>query len=1030
MKVKHLEVTVPWGLSHYFAPNGFHPIYRALIDYKPEVVKINSLDNVKLFRKIQKDRKRFEYLFSQINKLEQKIENLNPKLIERKYKEYFFSPNMILTELINGDIEFHHSAPFASLKRPFIFHCEAFAPIFMPFAGQGNNKFLKNKDLKEYYKKIFAHKYCLGIMSHIPETLESIKLFFNDPIISRKLVKSRIGLSMNHFSGVKLFEKNSLSNPIFLYINSAHQNPKNFTKRGGHLVLRFWKEYIKSGREGMLILRYPKTSFKELEKFDIDFDFIKSECGKSIIWSQDYLSNYEMNKLISKSNFFLLPSASLHSVSLMQAMTFGTVPVVTDTLGIDSFVTNNKDAIVLEGMNSAIWQKDDDTGVLFDNYKQIHTVDDDLLSQMLINIYEAVDNSTYYNKLSQNAIRTAKSKFSGKSFSKDFWRKTLVLYQNNQKLFNKNPIHPRRKRLLDNCLISGDQWSRVFESPTQPMNRSFLGRGSVWELSGNIIQVNGNPKIELEDWSVMSSFLGRKQMTFAYELCELNSEYIAPKEIIFKDKNKLIEKLGIGKGNNVFSKVLKRFDFSPSKKLLQFIKCMRYRMKSSKSLLDIDLIIEGFHGLNIIRYFHIYYAIPQPEGQFILEKVKANSYSVQFSSLTFDGMINQIVKNIDNFEVIVSEPHLNVIISNYYGFKISKFLHKYYAILNSEGALDLNKFQKKEYSIYFIGVDADQVKNKINNFIIKNYILLDDNYLSFKIIKYRETYCAICSLKNDINLKNIFKNGDTVYFSGRSSYSVRKQVIDYLHQNQVLVVQNYHGFNIIDCMKSSYAILQSEGKFDITMIDKGTYNSLLSGENQDEVKLRIREYLNDNVTPIEKNFHNFNIIKCMDNFYAILQSEGEFDITKVDKKAYNPLFSGESQEEVKLRIREFLNDNVRLIREGFHNFNIIKCMNDFYATLQSEGEFDITKVDKGDYHLVFSGKNLEEVITQINDYIKQESKNIKVSRDFEVNDFLKEYYLPSLSQFKSNSILSFKLNATVSEGIVYLNHNLEFRLED
>jgi len=43
-----INVAVPWSLSHYIPLNGFHPLYRALFDNRPENIIINALDNVEL----------------------------------------------------------------------------------------------------------------------------------------------------------------------------------------------------------------------------------------------------------------------------------------------------------------------------------------------------------------------------------------------------------------------------------------------------------------------------------------------------------------------------------------------------------------------------------------------------------------------------------------------------------------------------------------------------------------------------------------------------------------------------------------------------------------------------------------------------------------------------------------------------------------------------------------------------------------------------------------------------------------------
>ncbi|MEY3289273.1 MAG: hypothetical protein RLZZ419_1515, partial [Pseudomonadota bacterium] len=290
-----LSVAVPWNLSHYIPLNGFHPLYRALFDQAPSTIELNAWDNVKLQNRFMADIDIRNKVLRAANKENDKLNKLAAKSIAKQYQEYFWPPNQVLTRALAGDIEFHHTAPFPSLKRPFVFHCESFAPVFFPFAQQGSGGFKNHEKLRDYYRQIFANPLCLGIFSHIPETLENLSRFFEDTDIDQKLFSSKIGLSLTTIAETDLPEKPPISRPTFLFVNSANQNPKNFFLRGGHIVLRFWKEFITNGRDGLLMLRCKKPSAEDLLEYGIDLSFLKTETGRSIIWAEDYLANHEMN---------------------------------------------------------------------------------------------------------------------------------------------------------------------------------------------------------------------------------------------------------------------------------------------------------------------------------------------------------------------------------------------------------------------------------------------------------------------------------------------------------------------------------------------------------------------------------------------------------------------------------------------------------------------------------------------------------------------------------------------------------------
>ena len=156
--------------------------------------------------------------------------------------------------------------------------------MFYPFAHQGTRPLRNFKSLK-HYRKIFLTNECLGIFSHIPETLSSLSRFFGDSIVDSKLLPSRIGISRNALP-IAAKGKCPLLAPLrFLFINSAHQNPANFYLRGGPIVLRFWKELRQLGINGRLYedvaapqtLSWPKT---------VSIQVVRLETGRSMYGSK------------------------------------------------------------------------------------------------------------------------------------------------------------------------------------------------------------------------------------------------------------------------------------------------------------------------------------------------------------------------------------------------------------------------------------------------------------------------------------------------------------------------------------------------------------------------------------------------------------------------------------------------------------------------------------------------------------------------------------------------------------------------
>jgi glycosyltransferase involved in cell wall biosynthesis len=643
-----LKIAVPWGLSHYIPLNGFHPLYRALFDHVPAEISLEAWDNVKLHRHFASDRKDRDIVLNMALFHKRDSKALASRSIAHSYASYFYPPERVLTEALPGDIEFHHTAPFPSLTRPFVFHCESFAPVFFPLAQQGHGSFDKLDELRRHYKRIFASPLCQGIYSHIPGTLDSFRTFFSDADIDRKLFGSRIGLS-NLSVDPGIYPRKSADKPRFLFINSAHQQSANFFNRGGHIVLRFWKEFRAAGREGKLILRCGRPDDSSLASHGVDPAFVRSELGRSILWAEGYLANHEINALMADAHFFLLPSASLHSASILLAMTLGTIPVLTDTLGTSVYVTDRESAIVLKGVRDEIWHPDPRTGVLVDHYERMPNVATSLVAQLVERVLQLLDSSDAYMALSQRTAERARKHFSGETFASDFWdsvNKKALITRSDQ---SRSAMIAELTSSLGNCTIDRAAWSRVFESATQPMPLLDTGTSTVYELGGAAVHIPRNPGMALTEWSVFAQYFspGAPETTFATTLACLGDLYLVNRTGETRKDSRKWRRLvsnALMPYPNIHSFASRQY--RAASKAKKFAKLwLRYIDFKRGRIGDEDytaLVMESVHGFNVIRSFHKYYAIPQAEGAFIVSKAEKRQYSRTYCAYSLERAVAKV----------------------------------------------------------------------------------------------------------------------------------------------------------------------------------------------------------------------------------------------------------------------------------------------------------------------------------------------------------------------------------------------------
>ena len=160
---KKLNVAVPWHVSDYLPLNGFHPLYKSLFTTdKNNKIVFNIYDEYSTFLDYKSKNLKFKNQIVQFNK--KYIDHLS-----LASKNSMFNGDEYIIENLPGEIEFHHSSVVTNLKRPFILHLEVLSTLFLP-----DKK--KDTELISYkkYKKLLENDLCLGVFSHLKETLENI----------------------------------------------------------------------------------------------------------------------------------------------------------------------------------------------------------------------------------------------------------------------------------------------------------------------------------------------------------------------------------------------------------------------------------------------------------------------------------------------------------------------------------------------------------------------------------------------------------------------------------------------------------------------------------------------------------------------------------------------------------------------------------------------------------------------------------------------------------------------------------------
>lgn len=141
------------------------------------------------------------------------------------------------------------------------------------------------------------------------------------------------------------------------------------------------------------------------------------------------------------------------------------------------------------------------------------------------------------------------------------------------------------------------------------------------------------------------------------------------------------------------------------------------------------LIEEGYKHFNFVGYGEKIYAIQQSEGAFEIERIKKNQYRSWFSGNSLDE-VKHLVDNwsekrgLDQLSVARHSDSASIptlIEEGYKGFNLVRYGEKIYAIPQGEGAFEIERIKKNNYSRFFGGSSLEDVKRLVDGSFTKKY---------------------------------------------------------------------------------------------------------------------------------------------------------------------------------------------------------------------------------------------------------------------------------------------------------------------
>jgi glycosyltransferase involved in cell wall biosynthesis len=296
------------------------------------------------------------------------------------------------------------SIPFTYGQHPWVIEIEDPTTLFYPFIYNGRTGAvdISKESCLPIIGTMLESDQCRGILTHMRSTADMLRTLFKSPTIHKKIHYCPLGIRLPQ--RWQHHEENSDGDCInLLFTNSWHQMIGGFALRGGLEVLEAF---------AILHERHPQlrlTLRSELPGLDGYYHRLMESGWVRVI--RRFLPVDEMQALLAESHIFLLPAARIHVVSLLQAMAHGLAIVTSDGWGIDEYIQDEHNGLMVRGRYGKVSWLDREAGMLREDYETMHTPDPVVVDGLVEAISRLVENRDLRKRLGRQARTDVRTKY-------------------------------------------------------------------------------------------------------------------------------------------------------------------------------------------------------------------------------------------------------------------------------------------------------------------------------------------------------------------------------------------------------------------------------------------------------------------------------------------------------------------------------------------------------------------------------------------------------------------------------------------
>ncbi len=295
------------------------------------------------------------------------------------------------------------SVPFTYSQSPWVVEIEDPTTLFYPFIHNGQTSRLNIQEAACFQgvKALLESPNCRGLITHIRGTADGIPKLFQSEIITKKTFHIPMGVQ-----APDQWQRHEPSKTFrLLFTNSWHQSAAGFYLRGGLDLLEAYALLKPSHPEMKLILRT-----KLPQNLPARYRRIIDTCDVEIL--DEFLPKDELDALMRSCHAYVLPSARIHIISILQAMSYGLVPVVSDGWGTEEYVAHRRNGLVVKGRYGKTSWQDPRCGMLREDYAPLYKSDPAIVQGLVDSLSALVEDPALRRTLGQAARHDVETRFS------------------------------------------------------------------------------------------------------------------------------------------------------------------------------------------------------------------------------------------------------------------------------------------------------------------------------------------------------------------------------------------------------------------------------------------------------------------------------------------------------------------------------------------------------------------------------------------------------------------------------------------